>query len=125
MVSRASDDAVMCHRIDMNDHYSYFDASITPYNFLRYSEATWRLFNNAIHYQNRLRISDYRTLHHETGFEIVSERNNTKPELFARVKIAPQFRAYSSDDVMVTSSWMVSQCVSRCVSPDTLEGQGR
>ena len=63
-------DSVMAHHIDLSDHYAGFDPSITVYNFLRFSERRWRLFNNRLHYQNRLRISDYRCIHVEAGWEL-------------------------------------------------------
>lgn len=50
------------HHIDYKDHYASFDKSITPYNFLRFGERTWKLFNPQSHYQNRLRHRDYVSL---------------------------------------------------------------
>ncbi len=50
---------IMSCIIDLQDHYSYFDNSITIYNFLRYSEKFWKLINSSVHYQNRLRSNDY------------------------------------------------------------------
>ena len=32
-------------RIDLQDHYAYFDRSLSRYNFLRYSDRTWGLVN--------------------------------------------------------------------------------
>src|ERR671935_2861575 len=61
-------------RIDLQDHYSYFDRSLSPYNFLRFSDRAWRLVNSPLHYQNRLRAPDYLRLISETGFELVNEQ---------------------------------------------------
>ena len=51
------------------DHYALFDRKITRYNFLRYPEPAWRLLNNELHYQNRLRLADFRALHEQRGFD--------------------------------------------------------
>lgn len=48
-------DGLMSLFIDYKDHYSYFDHSISAYNFLQYSDRKWMLFNPSLHYQNRLR----------------------------------------------------------------------
>ena len=46
-------------------HYSCFDGTIGPYNFLRFSDELWGLVSPGLHYQNRLRRSDYlRLLEH-------------------------------------------------------------
>ena len=59
--------------IDYCDHYSYFDKSISVYNFLRYPALVWKLFNSSLHYQNRLRHRDYLNLIKSAGFEISEE----------------------------------------------------
>jgi len=61
-------------RIDLQDHYSYFDSSLSRYNFLRFSDGVWRLVNSPLHFQNRLRAPDYLRLVREAGFELVVER---------------------------------------------------
>jgi len=38
--------------IDMQDHYSFVDPSISIYNFLRYSDRAWRWVNSPLHFQN-------------------------------------------------------------------------
>lgn len=55
----ATPDAVMSFEIDYHDHYATADGSINRFNFYRYPEWKWCLFNPAMHYQNRLRHSDY------------------------------------------------------------------
>jgi len=59
--------------IDYRDQYSYSDPNISPYNFLQFSEQQWSRFNPPLHYQNRLRHSDYRRLFEASGFEILRE----------------------------------------------------
>jgi methyltransferase family protein len=93
-------------RIDLQDHYSYFDASLSPYNFLRFSDRTWRLVNSPLHHQNRLRSKDYLRLVREAGFEVVAERpSGPSDEGLAELQslsLAPRFRDYAPDELGVT-----------------------
>ena len=105
----ASPDALMSHYIDMADHYASFDRSITVYNFLRFSDSAWRLFNNDLQYQNRLRVTDFRRLHAANGWRVVDEDNTADAEAFRRVPLASRFRGYPAEDCMVYASWLVSE----------------
>jgi SAM-dependent methyltransferase len=101
---------VMSHFIDMADHYALFDRGITRYNFLRYPEPTWRLFNNGLQYQNRLRLPDFRALHEQRGFEVLEEENRREPlEVLRSIRLAERFAGYGEDDLAVYDSWMVSR----------------
>lgn len=105
----ATPNAIMSHLIDLSDHYSHFDKSITPYHFLRFSPSQWRMFNNKIHYQNRLRIVDYRDLHIKSGFKIINEKNEAgSASQIQQIKLADTFRSYKHEDIIVTTSWLVS-----------------
>jgi len=101
---------LMSHLIDLSDHYSHFDREITPYNFLQFSPERWKWYNNKLHYQNRLRASDYHAIHHRAGFEILSETHNVKSIVdLERVTLAPEYDSYTPEDLAVTSSWVVSR----------------
>ena len=93
-------------RIDLQDHYAYFDPSISRYNFLRFSERTWSLVNSPLHYQNRLRARDYLRLARETGFELVAESPSPPSrqglEELRELPLAPRFRAYPPDELGIT-----------------------
>jgi hypothetical protein len=93
----------MSFRIDMQDHFSYVDGRLSPYNFLRFSSRTWRLLTCGVNYQNRLRYPDYLRLFAAAGLEIVAEEvtqpTNGDLEALARIELAPEFRSYASDDV--------------------------
>ena len=93
-------------RIDLQDHYAYFDRSLSRYNFLRFSDGTWRLVNSPLHFQNRLRSSDYLRLVREAGLELVVERpsgpsDEGRAELRS-LPLAERFRGYAEDDLGVT-----------------------
>lgn len=107
----AGPSAMMSHFIDMADHYASFDPRITVYNFLQFTDASWRLFDNELQHQNRLRVTDFRELHRTSGWRLLDEENASDPEAFERVDLAPRFRAYPSEDCMVYSSWITSERV--------------
>lgn len=111
---------IMSHLIDLSDHYSHFDKKLTPYNFLQYGGSKWRLFNNQLQYQNRLRVSDYRAIHQRAGWQILHETSQpTQTSQIDQVHLAPEFRHYSREDLIVIESWMVSRCVSADSSLNT------
>jgi SAM-dependent methyltransferase len=94
-------------RIDLQDHYAYFDRSLSKYNFLRYSDGGWRLVNSPLHFQNRLRSPDYLRLVREAGFAIVVERPSGPTEEgleeLRRLPLAPRFRnGYTPEELGVT-----------------------
>jgi hypothetical protein len=100
------DDGLICHEVACNDHYANFDPGISFVNYLRYPEWQWRLWNNRIQYQNRLRASDFTRMARESGFRIVSEVRHIRPgtqEALARMRVAPQFQGYGADDLASTT----------------------
>lgn len=107
--SMLTPDGLMSHLIDLSDHYSHFDNRLTPYNFLQYSPSHWRLYNNDLQYQNRLRVSDYRAIHQQAGYELIQEDSEASlSKLPETLMLAPEFAKYTLDDLLQTSSWMVS-----------------
>src|SRR5436190_6936167 len=94
-------------RIDLQDHYAYFDRSLSKYNFLRYSDGAWQLVNSPLHFQNRLRAPDYLRLVREAGFEVVVERPSGPSEdgldELQQLPLAPRFRnGYTLAELGVT-----------------------
>jgi len=88
--------------IDYSDHYRQCDRTLSPYNYLKYSDAVWSLFNPPSHYQNRLRHSDYIDLLDDAGFAIVEETveasDGSQPVCGAT--LAARFRSYASKDLL-------------------------
>ena len=95
----------MSSRIDLRDHYSYFDRGLSPYNFLRYSDRAWRVYNSRLLYQNRLRRPDYLRAFADAGFEVVEETPSSgEPadrESLGSLELAPRFREYPLDELAV------------------------
>ena len=104
----ASPDNVMSHYVGLADQYASFDRSITPYNFLRYSDSRWRIYNNPIIPQNRLRVSDYRELFEKNKWQIVEERSSSgSADELAKIKVDEKFKKYSLKDLLVLYSWFI------------------
>ena len=102
--------AVMTHRLNLVDVFSYFDRNITTLNYLRFTDRQWHWFNSPLIWQSRLRIPDYRRLYLEAGFEVVVEDNEREsPEKLGRIPLAPQFQKYSRDDLLVIHSFLVGR----------------
>lgn len=115
----ASPRGVMSHVIDLADEYSYFDPSLSPFNFLRYSRRMWGLINNPLIPLNRLRLPDYRGLIAGAGFDVVIEEcTRGEPRDLKRVPLAPKFRDFSEDDLLV----LIARIVAR-PSPLTRRGE--
>lgn len=111
-----SDDGLMSVRIDYNDHYAYFDPKISYINFLRYTDRHWHIWNSSLHFQNRLRHSDYEAMITEAGFGIVREDVDApraqEVEASDHLELAPRFRSYEAEDLLLQNSFLVLKKVS-------------
>src|SRR5579875_3451202 len=106
----AAPGAVMDHFIDLSDHYAHFDRSLSELNFLRFPARTWRLFNNRLHYQNRLRIGDYTALIERAGFRVVDQRlERGSEQALAQISLAPEFRHYRREELLVLRAWITAR----------------
>ena len=108
-------DGVLSSRIDLSDHYAHFDHTLSPYNFLRYSDRTWGLLNSSLLHQNRLRRSDYVSAFERAGLAVVAEKP-WRPDADIPNDLAPRFRTYEPDDLAVVGLRIVA-----VPSPDALE----
>jgi SAM-dependent methyltransferase len=105
---------VLSCTIDLQDIYSYFDSSISRYNYLRFSETVWSLANSDLHYQSRLRISDYLDMIDAAGLSIVDQViEEPTPEDLAELSglpPAPRFlREYPLATLGVKSAHLVAR----------------
>lgn len=108
--------SVMVHRLNLVDQFAYFDRTLSPFHHLKYTEAQWSWRSSPLIWQNRIRLSDYRKLFAETGFAIQAEESSsgTLAEL-QRVKLAPQFQSYATEDLLILHS--VLTAVPDCKNP--------
>jgi hypothetical protein len=91
--------------IDYRDHFSYFDSSIGPYNFLRFSERAWHRYNSSLQFQNRLRHRDYIELFERSGFAVVADVTDLPTEderkRLDRLPLAPEFARRPTEDLEI------------------------
>lgn len=102
---------VLSMSIDYIDHWSYFDSSLSLYNFLQYSPSEWKKFNPDLNYQNRLRHSDYLEIIAQTQFEVVLNNpripNEDQRKALKNMKLDDIYKGYSYDDLEITGSEIV------------------
>ena len=97
--------------VDLRDHYSYFDQSISIYNFLQYSDKQWNLYNHNLQYQNRLRNKDYKNIVNSTKFRIaeynISEYDSVEKEQLNNLDLSVRYMNNSIDDMGIKEIWML------------------
>jgi hypothetical protein len=99
-------DGVSLHSVNCGDHYAYFDRSISPINYLKYSDRQWRPWNNGLLYQNRLRPVDFLELAEGAGLEVVLSRFAAKEKLLKllpTLDVSAQFRKYAPEQLCATN----------------------
>ncbi|MBS1594028.1 MAG: class I SAM-dependent methyltransferase [Bacteroidetes bacterium] len=105
-----SADGIMSHQIDMSDHFAHLDKSITIYNFLRFSDSEWKIIDNGIQPQNRLRFSDYIKLLQDAGFQILENvsREGSLQALEA-VPVSQKYKSYKPTDLAISHTLLISK----------------
>jgi SAM-dependent methyltransferase len=97
---------VTIHSVNCGDHYAYFDRSITPLNYLQYTDRQWKFWNNPLQFQNRLRPQDFLDLAREGGLSVTMCQYRAKDGLLAilpSLQVAPQFAGYAPEQLCATS----------------------
>jgi SAM-dependent methyltransferase len=92
-----SDRGVALHHIDLGDHFAQVDPSITPTNFLQFSETAWRRYaKTPWSYHNRLREDEYRSLFESVPQDILYWKAHIDERSLESLRqgfpLAPQFR---------------------------------
>jgi hypothetical protein len=102
---------ILSMEIDYKDHWSYSDGNISIYNFLKFSPREWIKFNPSLHYQNRLRHSDYINIIKKTEFEIIDIKPDFPTELelsqLKNIPISDYLRDYTFEDISIKGSIIV------------------
>jgi SAM-dependent methyltransferase len=97
-------DGLAVHFVDLSDHFSHADGSITAINFLHYGPAEWdRLAGNEFAYTNRLRASELRALYEGAGFRIDAIKQDvdkaSRSALDNGFPLDPAFARFAADDL--------------------------
>lgn len=101
---------VMSHFIDMSDHFAHFDSRINIYNFLKFSSKTWKILDNSIQPQNRLRHRDYREMYLRIGLPLSHEeiREGDLQQL-KKIKVHPEFSGYTPQELAISHSYIITR----------------
>jgi SAM-dependent methyltransferase len=103
---------IMFHSVNCGDHYAYFDSSVNPLNYLRYSEKSWSVWNTDLLYQNRLRARDFISMAHAPGFEILLDTSKPTERRLKELQTVPVsscFQTYSPEELCITSVDFIAQ----------------
>lgn len=98
---------MMSHYIDLADHYSYSDARLSPFHFLKYSERQWRWIENRLQSQNRMRVGQYQEMYQQLTLpitEILAERAAIPPGL----ALASPYSQMPREEVSVVYAQFIS-----------------
>ena len=125
---------ISVHSVNCGDHYAYADPRIHQLNYLQYSEAQWRRWNNAFLYQNRLRAVDFLEVAKRSGFTIEIDTSRAHPKRLDEldgIAIDPAFKRYTREQLAVTSLDFVgrkpgptrSAVASAWITPQAAQGQ--
>lgn len=102
-------DGVMSHFIDMSDHFAHFDNNITIYNFLRFEPWQWRIIDNSVQPQNRLRLKDYEGMYSQLAIpcQVINIRKG-EPGVVKNLRLAKNYADVNPDDLAVSHCQLVS-----------------
>lgn len=100
---------VMSHFVDLSDHFAHFDQSINIYNFLRFSEAQWKLIDNVIQPQNRWRWPQYQALYQSLDIPLTEEDVRPgDPDLLRHVPVHKEWQRFSEAELAISHGYLVS-----------------
>lgn len=103
---------VMCHIIDMSDHFEHKDKSLSRLDMLRYGDKEWRSkTRDPQDYQNRLRQFDYVRLLNETGWKILKMKGEPDPKALQDLKgmkIMPVYANVPHEELAILTSLIVA-----------------
>jgi SAM-dependent methyltransferase len=103
-----------CHHIDLSDHFSHDDHSISAINFLQFGESQWeRYAGNRFAYHNRRRYPDYMDIYKACEHQIVEcvrwADEGGMRELRGGFALAPEFQRMSPEVVCTVGLRVVSR----------------
>lgn len=100
---------IMSHAIDMSDHFAHLDKSITPYNYLKFTEDQWKWIDNSIQPQNRMRLYEYEKLYRQLSVPIVEKVITGKGnDSIKQVRLAERFKNHPLEETAVLHASIIS-----------------
>ena len=99
---------IAIHFVDLSDHFSHQDRSISSINFLKFSDSEWnRLAGNEFAYCNRLRVSDYLNLFSDCNFQVLRKETALDVEALDSLHngfvLHDKLQHYEPEDICTTS----------------------
>jgi SAM-dependent methyltransferase len=86
------------HQIDLGDHLFYYDRSVSPKNYLRYSDKTWRrYFANDVQYFNRVQSPEWSGYFDKAGF--ITADKESIPADIGPIRADEQYGCLNSQDL--------------------------
>lgn len=83
--------------IDLTDHLEIYDQSVCKKNYLKYSDAAWKLcFENDVQYFNRVQREEWLNLFSQAGFELVEEESLFQP---VRVRVNKKYEGLDKKNI--------------------------
>lgn len=112
-------DGLFLHVIDYTDHFSHTDKSISPINFLSFSDKKWNLIaGNKYMYANRMRHDDFIMLFEEVGHKILLnepsiDQNIQKLLNSNKILLNERFSQKSIEILSTTGAWIGTRKINR------------
>jgi hypothetical protein len=98
------------HVIDMNDHFSHIDASISKYNYLQYSKEQWKIIDNNLQPQNRLRITDFEKIWQQINLNVICEMAMpAELDSFNTIILHPDFKTIDAERCAIPNATLLLQ----------------
>lgn len=90
------------HQIVFNDHLAIYDSEVHPKNYLRYSDAVWRLIgHNDVQYINRIQPSEFDGHFLESGL-LIKEKIVTDSCDLSCLNVSQRYKHFSLDDLQTS-----------------------
>jgi 2-polyprenyl-3-methyl-5-hydroxy-6-metoxy-1,4-benzoquinol methylase len=94
------------HSINITDHLYLYDRSVSPKQYLTYSELLWHLlYENRVQYINRIQRSTWLKIFASAGFNVVEEKGSYTD--LRALCIHPNYLALSQQDIDCTTLHLV------------------
>jgi len=86
------------HSINITDHIQAYDKSVSPKQYLHYSDRIWKLFfENSVQYINRIQRSEWLGYFEKTGLKLIEEESDL--EELGNLRIANMYAKYPVQDL--------------------------
>ncbi len=106
-------DGLFVHCIDYSDHFSHSDKSLSPINFLQFSDDEWhKIAGNRYMYMNRLRHDDFINLFQNLNCKTLIEELSIDQDLLkylCNMRLAFKFTSKDEHILATKEAWIVSR----------------